>query len=148
MWWKKWFKAWRGTTSVKCRWVSLNCSDIPCITAIFSGSSPVHCACFDSPAGSYVQLQRRLLQSLLRLHVSGSSVHRTVSHSSGSSSGTGHLRTGKVSGEGISFLHLCRRCLQVWICSISSPEKKLVSKSCNTCLKTSISVLFSSVPRV
>lgn len=54
-------------------------------------------------AGSHVQLQRRLLQSPLRLHVPGASVHREVSHSSGSSSGAGHLRPGEVSGEGRFF---------------------------------------------
>lgn len=33
-WWKKWSKAWRGTTSVKCRWVFLYSSNM-CITVSF-----------------------------------------------------------------------------------------------------------------
>lgn len=73
-------------------------SQVVCRAAA-SCPSPACLTCV-SAAGSHVQLQCGLLQSQLRLHVSGPSVHREVSHSSGPSSGSGHLRAGEVSGEG------------------------------------------------
>lgn len=55
-----------------------------------------------SASGSHVQLQRGLLQPELRLHVSGPSVHRQVSCSSGPSPGSGHCRAGEVSGDDLA----------------------------------------------
>lgn len=87
--------------------------------SFFFSNRPIRYVFYYLPAGSYVQLQRRMLQSPLGLHVSGASVHRSVSHSSGSSSGTGHLRAGKVSGEGSSVFHLCKRCLPLTLSAFS-----------------------------
>lgn len=71
---------------------SVSCLSISCLSTYLIS------VCLMS-AGSHVQLQRRLLCPIHGLHVSGASVHREVSHSSGPSSRAGHLGVGEVSGE-------------------------------------------------